>query len=284
LPFVSYGGSSLATSFISLLLLLLISSQAEEEPAALHHTHQPYVVVGTLLLGGLMAIGTLQVWWGYVRSGDLLARTDNPRRSIADQYVRRGSLLDRRNEPIVNTQGQPGSYERMTQYPALSAVTGYTHPFYGQAGLESTLDSYLRGMQGNPTSLIWSHHLLYGQPPPGLDVRLSSDLNVQRKADEVFQQEKGALVLLNAQTGEILAMVSNPSYNANTLDADWQTLMSNPDSPLINRATQGQYPLGTAFGPFLLATTLAKNQLPPLPETFNTSFQGQQWELSLIHI
>ena len=143
-------------------------------------------------------------------------------------------------------------------------MLGYVHPLYGQTGLESSLNDYLRGMRGSPTSSIWSSYLLYGQLPPGLAARLSIDLDLQRTADALLGQHKGGLVLLNAKNGEILAMASHPNYDANQLDDTWDDIVQSEDAPLINRAVQGKYPLGTAFGPFLLAN-LAQNNLPEIP-------------------
>ena len=171
LPFVSYGGSSLLISFIALFLLLTISNVEDEEPATLQDP-KPYTFLAGILALGFAAIALTSAWWTIVRAPDLLNRTDNARRSIADRYVPRGKLLDRNNQRINITEGESGTYQRSYLYPDLGPVTGYTHPVYGQAGLEATLDNYLRGLQGNPSSLIWWDHLLYGTPPPGLDVRL----------------------------------------------------------------------------------------------------------------
>jgi len=243
LPFVSYGGSSLLTSFIAMLLLLLISSQVEEEPAPLNQP-QPYWILGRLLFTGFLAAALVNGWWAVVRGPDLLTRTDNARRTIADRYVLRGALLDRNNSPIDISEGRSGDYIRVYQYPDLAPVTGYTNPFYGQAGLEASLDPYLRGTQGNPSSLIWWNHLLYGQPPPGLDVRLSIDLDLQTAADSLLGNHTGAVVLMNAKTGEILVMASHPTYNPNQLDETGAELLQDPQSPLLNRAAQGLYPPG----------------------------------------
>jgi len=260
LPFVSYGGSSLLTFYLALLLLLIISSQSEDEPAPLPgHSSSPYLVVTGLLGLGLAAASLANGWWAVWRGPDLLARTDNARRAISDRYVQRGSLLDRNSAPINLTQGESGSYTRVYQYPDLAPVTGYTHPIYGQAGLEASLDPYLRGLQGNPSLRIWWDHLLYGQPPTGLDVRLTIDLNLQRKADSLLGDHTGALVLLNAQSGEILVMASHPTYNPNSLDTIGADLAQDPRAPLLDRAAQGLYPVGTAAAPFLLATGLGEN-------------------------
>lgn len=261
LPFVSYGGSSLLTAFIALLLLLQISNPQEREPSPLPNP-RPYLLIGGGLLAGLVVLGLLSSWWSIWRSSDLLTRSDNPRRSIADRYVPRGSLLDRNSQPLDVTTGESGSFERLSNYPELSSTLGYTHPIYGQAGLEASLDPYLRGERGNPASWIWWNELLTQQPPPGLNVRLSLDLNFQRKADELLGSHSGAVVLLNASSGEILAMASHPTFDANTLEENWDKWIDDPNAPFINRATQGLYSPGGVLGPFLLSALSERGALP----------------------
>ena len=252
LPFVSYGGSSLLTSFIALLILLIISNMEDTEPAPLPDP-KPYIFLGGLLAFGFAICALASGWWAVVREADLLNRTDNPRRAIADRFVHRGELLDRNNQPINVTEGESGSYNRVYLYPQLAPIVGYTHPVYGQAGLEATLDDYLRGLQGNPASLIFWNRLIYGTPPPGLDVRLSLSLALQSKADQLLGEHTGAIILMNAETGEILTMASHPTYDPNKLDEQGEELGKNPAAPLVNRATQGLYPIGNALTPLIRA-------------------------------
>jgi len=252
LPFVSYGGSSLLTSYIALFLLLSISNVEDSEPTSIQDP-KPYSLLAGILALGLAAVSLTSAWWAIIRAPDLLNRTDNPRRSIADRYVPRGELLDRNNQPINVTEGESGTYQRVYLYPDLAPITGYTHPVYGQAGLEATLDDYLRGLQGNPSSLIWWDHLLYGTPPPGLDVRLSLSLALQSKADQLLGGHAGSIILMNAETGEILSMVSHPTYDPNKLSEEGESLALNSSAPLVNRATQGLYPIGTSLLPLIRA-------------------------------
>lgn len=252
LPFVSYGGSSLLTSFVALYLLISISNLDDQEPAPLQNP-RPYTILAGIFALGFAACALTCAWWALVRGEDLLTRTDNPRRAIADRFVPRGEILDNTNQPINITTGETGSFTREYLYPALAPITGYTHPVYGQAGLEASIDNYLRGLQGNPTSLILWNQLIYGTPPPGLDVRLSLDLSLQSTADEALRGHRGAILLMNAETGEILVMASHPTYDPNKLDEEGDTLSQNEDSPLLNRATQGLYPFGDILLPLVKA-------------------------------
>jgi len=252
LPFVSYGGSSLLTSFIALLILLIISNTEEDEPILIQNP-KPYTFLAGILALGLATCAGANAWWVVVRGGDLLNRTDNPRRAIADRYVPRGELMDRNNQPISITVGESGTYSRVYLYPQLAPIIGYTHPVYGQAGLESTLDNYLRGLQGNPASLVFWNRLIYGTPPPGLDVRLSLSLALQSKTDDLLGEHVGAIILMNAETGEILTMASHPTFDPNKLDEEGKTLRQDPFAPLINRATQGLYPIGNILLPLIRA-------------------------------
>jgi cell division protein FtsW (lipid II flippase) len=268
LPFVSYGGSSLLTSFISLLLLLLISNREEKQPAILLN-EKPYLQLTVIFLAGILVCGLVLGWWGYWRGPDLLLRTDNARRSIADKYVKRGTIFDREDRVIVQTIGVPGEYIRQIDYPSLSTVIGYQSAVYGQSGVEEGMDDYLRGLKGYPSLKLWWNHLLYGQPPPGRDIRTSIDLNVQQVADDLLDGHSGALVVLNPSTGEVIAMSSHPTFDANQIDKDWEMIIKDSNSPLLNRAIMGFYNIGDlGKGSFLESTATLSVELftpPGLP-------------------
>lgn len=110
LPFVSYGGSSLLTSFIALYFLLSISNVEDDEPAPLPNP-VPYTILAGIFALGLAACALTGTWWALVRSEDLLVRTDNARRAIADRYVLRGEVVNKNNQIIDLTTGESGTFE-----------------------------------------------------------------------------------------------------------------------------------------------------------------------------
>jgi hypothetical protein len=262
LPFVSYGGSSLLTSSVAAVILLSISAFRSERQKALPSSVMPYAVIASLLGLGLIAAALLQSWWAVVRGPDLLNRTDNARRAIADRYVVRGQIFDRNNTPITVTAGTSGDLVRVYRFPDMSPISGYTHPVFGQAGLEASLDRFLRGLQGNPTGLLVWNQLLYGTPPHGLDMRLTVDIALQEIAGRTLGDRVGAAVLMNARSGEILAMASHPSYDANELDSIGSQLLQDDGRPLLNRAAQGAYALHNAALPLITASRLDGNEDP----------------------
>lgn len=250
LPFVSYGGSSLLTSFVALLLLLLISNHLDEEPAPLEQP-APYLILYIFLSLGLFTSALASGWWAVIRGSDLVERQDNLRHLIEERYVPRGTIYGRSDSIISTTIGETGSYIRQYVYPDLAPITGYSNSTYGQAGLEASLDGYLRGLDGNPMLVILRDQLLYGMSPTGLDVRLSIDLKLQSRADELMNGQRGAVVLLNAQSGELLVMASHPTYDPNDLNEIAADLLTDPGKPLINRAALGLYPTGSILEPFI---------------------------------
>ncbi|MBE0687920.1 MAG: FtsW/RodA/SpoVE family cell cycle protein, partial [Anaerolineaceae bacterium] len=249
LPFLSYGGSSLLTVFTAILILLWIS-QNQTSRTVVQDEAEPYIFTYSIMMLSFIFISLITAYWATIRSDGLLSRTDNLRKIINDRYVPRGNLLDRQNNPISITTGDRGSYERLLQEPSLSTTVGYNHPFLGQSGLEASMDLYLRGLAGIPTSDIWWNELLYARPPDGRDIRTTIDLTRQQQLVKSLDGFDGAAVIMNAKTGEILGLWSSPTYNPTQLDEEWDELSIDENAPLINRVSQGKYEIGELIGLF----------------------------------
>lgn len=255
LPFVSYGGSSLIISIFCAFILIIISNDRQKS-IPINFNDQPYTIIGIIFSVALILVAAITGWWAIVRSYDLQHRVDNTRRLAASQYVKRGSILDRNNLIISESTGEVGSLKRFYYYPPLTNTVGYIHNKYGITGLESVFDDYLSGERGYAASYLWFNFFLYDQPPPGIDIRLTIDLNIQKQLDELLSVYKGSAVVLNPHNGEVLAISSHPYFDANKLDTKFEEWQKDEDAPFINRSIQGAYPVGEAILPFLLDENL----------------------------
>jgi len=246
LPFVSYGGSSLLVSCIMLGLTLQVSQSAQPKPGILPNP-RPYLAFGGILLISYFAVALANGWFALYRAPVLLARTDNARRYIYQQLVQRGTIYDRELQPLAISERQNDVFIRQYLYPPLSPLLGYSHPVYGQSGLERSLDEWLSGERGYRTSEILWHRLLTGTPPPGIAVRLTLDLELQKTVDLNMNDQVGAVVVVNAHNGDILAISSQPAFDTNRLTGELQTYLADPNAPLLNRAFQGRFALGPLY-------------------------------------
>lgn len=127
----------------------------------------------------------------------------------------------------------------------------------GKAGVEQTYDQILRGQDGSRDALVDSHGREVGRlrsehAVPGKDLKLTIDIDVQRAAELVLGDRNGAIVAMDPRTGEILALVSHPSYDPNAFAVrigrdEWMRLITDPNHPLLNKAIQAQLAPGSTF-------------------------------------
>jgi penicillin-binding protein 2 len=127
----------------------------------------------------------------------------------------------------------------------------------GQSGIERTYDSVLMGRDGMRRVVVDSRGREMGSMTtinalPGNDLRLTLDLDVQMAAEAALGEHSGAIVALDPRTGEVLAMVSHPSFDPNDfahrIDVEtWQRLNSDPQKPLMNKAIQAHLAPGSVF-------------------------------------
>lgn len=129
----------------------------------------------------------------------------------------------------------------------------------GKIGVEKTYEDLLHGTPGYESVEADAHsnvlrHLGRKEPIRGNDLYLSLDYGLQMVAAEQLKDKRGAVVAIDPRTGEILALVSSPSFNPNLFvtgisHTDYSALRDNLDQPLYNRALQGVYPPGSTIKP-----------------------------------
>ena len=142
--------------------------------------------------------------------------------------------------------------------------------FIGKKGIEKTYEAQLHGRTGLQQMEVTARGkpvrtLTRIDPVSGSNLVLSLDMGLQRIAEEAFKDYRGALVAIEPATGDILAFVSQPSYDPNLFidgidQESWRQLNESPDHPLINRPVYGTYPIGSTYKPFVALAALQLNK------------------------
>ncbi len=127
----------------------------------------------------------------------------------------------------------------------------------GRSGVEESYDALLRGTDGSRDVLVDSHgrevgRLGYERAIPGMDLKLTIDLDIQRAAELALGARNGAVIAMDPHTGEVLALVSHPSFNPNDFAVHvqrdvWNKLITDPNHPLMDKAIQDQLAPGSTF-------------------------------------
>lgn len=193
---------------------------------------------------------------------------DNPlnRRGNAGDVIRRGSITDANGIVLASS---PEKGIREYGYGRIAApVTGYNSEIYGSTGIESQCGNELSGSSRALGKL--GPIAQFFQNDTGNNVRLTIDANVQETAYEAMDGAKGAVVVMDASTGAIIAMVSCPSFHPADIDAAWDKLNNDEDSPLLNRAVNGLYPPGSTMK-VLIADAALDEKVTDTNETFECS-------------
>lgn len=187
------------------------------------------------------------VWFQVRRSEEVVNNTYNKRVESLINHTVRGRILSSDGTVLAETlTGADGTEQRYYPYgEKLAHTTGYVGQ--GKTGIESLANFYLLSSHES----AWSKFVndILEEKNIGDDVRTTIDLDLQLAAYEAMDGRKGAAVVLQASTGKILAMVSNPAFDPNIIAEQWEDLTaeSNHEANLLNRASQGLYPPGSTF-------------------------------------
>ncbi len=184
-----------------------------------------------------------------IKGPEIVTRPDNRRMWDIRNKVVRGIIYDRNGKELSVSEKKSGSsdYKRVYKGGAVTAhALGYYDPQYGITGLENLYDSYLSS-NISASLLAWIGNGFKEVNKKGDDVYSTLDYQLQKTAYDSLGSSKGSVVVLKVDTGEILAMVSKPSYDPNNLNKNWETLVKNKNIPLLNRSVSGLYPPGSTF-------------------------------------
>lgn len=223
-------------------------------------TNREMAIVTYLFLGlFLVMIGFLVKFL----AGDmnaLLNNQYNKRQDLLAEQITKGSILSANGKILAKTETDKNGKE--TRYYPYGEVFAHVvgRSVNGKTGLEAA-ESYTM-LTTNVNPVYGTMNQLKGEKNPGNNVVTTLHENLQKTAYQAMGSNKGAVVVMEPSTGKILAMVSTPSYDPNTVSRDWERLTSqrSENSALYNRATQGLYPPGSTFKLLMSLEYLRENQ------------------------
>lgn len=150
--------------------------------------------------------------------------------------------------------------------------------FVGKTGIEKQYENLLHGISGvkqierNVTGRIIDSQIIQ-DPKPGQDLYLSLDLDMQQKAESLLKGKRGAIVVVDTRNGEVLTLVSTPTYNPNWFvngisHKNYNQLQTSKDIPQLNRTIQGLYPPGSTVKPMVALAGLEEGVITKKRKVF----------------
>lgn len=230
-----------------------------------------------LLLFGVVFININ--WIQLIRAGKLADDDRNLRILLKEYSIRRGAILAADGVTVGASEETPQEELKFLRTyptgPLFAHVSGFYSVVFGRGGVERSHNKALTGEGGVLTMQDLGDRLLAANRE-GDTIFLSIDSRVQKTATEALGKQKGAVVAIEPATGQILAMVSLPSFDPNALSshktdevrAEWDRLQADPTKPMLNRATREAYPPGSTFK--IITTSAALDHGRGVDTTFPT--------------
>jgi peptidoglycan glycosyltransferase len=205
---------------------------------------------GTVLVLYALLFGFTSYWSIFDAEG-LENNVANKRPLLEEQQIERGEIISFDGEVIARSRqrGEGGDRIFIRQYPEgglFGNPVGYSFVERGRVGIELSHNDEL---VGNKTEFLSVLDQLRGQVQEGDDLVTSLDAEAQRTAVDALGGQKGSVVAIVPDTGEVRAMVSVPEYDPNEVASSegFQALNADEDAPLLNRATQAGYQPGSTM-------------------------------------
>lgn len=220
-------------------------SKEEKEKKRRRKENLPIIITAvlfTLVFSGM--IGNL-AWFVEHDSYDAINSIYNPRDEILSQQNIRGSIVTEQGDILAYTEVQGENERRVYPYSVQFAhVVGYSTN--GGMGIEKVANMSL--LQSNASISHKVDNDLNNSKDTGDSVVTTLNVRMQEVAFKSLGAFQGAIIVTEVETGKILAMVSKPDFDPNTIAGEWEDIINNDDSSvLLNRVTHGQYPPGSTF-------------------------------------
>lgn len=218
-------------------------SNADKNKDKIKNTHMLAIAYFYTIL--MLLLVFYLIYFTAVKSSDIIDNPYNKRIEAMEDNVIRGSILADDNSVLAQSDIMPDGTQvrRYTYGNIFSHAVGMNTK--GKSGIEKDANLSLITSNENPVSKIIN--ALNGQKNTGDSVVTTLNVKLSKAAYEALGSNKGAVIAIEPSTGKILAMVSKPDFDPNTIDDDWESVSGSEDAPLFNRCLNGLYPPGSVF-------------------------------------
>ncbi len=244
-----------------------------EPPKNRKERNRAMVKASYFMVAMFLSLVVYLVYFNVIRADSINSNAYNTKQSAKENMIIRGAIYSADGQPLAITNVDAGGNESRVYpyYQTFSHVVGYATN--GRSGIESVYNDELLTCSSSILQQI--EDSAQNVKVRGDSLYLTLNTSLQRAAYDALGNYgyNGAVVVLEPDTGKILAMVSRPGFDPNTISQDWDILVSDEaNSPLLNRATQGLYPPGSTFK---VLTTLAYiRENPDDYQNFTFNCQG----------
>lgn len=209
--------------------------------------NREFAVIAYCFIGLFLALIAYFTYFQMVRSEQFINNPYNTRLNTFAERITRGTIVSADGTVLAQTKTDASGKETRV-YPegrTYAHVVGYADN--GKAGLESDYNFEL--LRSHAFLLERVVNEIEGEKNQGDTLVTTLDDALQKAAYQALGSQRGAVVALEPESGKVLAMVSKPDFDPNTIVSDWDTILANDDqtSVLLNRAAQGLYPPGSTF-------------------------------------
>jgi penicillin-binding protein A len=206
-----------------------------------------------------------------LRADDLATHPANRRLIVREYEIARGPIVVGEHAIALSTptEGELRYLRTYPEGPRYAHLTGYYSLILQRSGLEATLNEQLTG---RPTEVVAQNlgDLLGTRDRAGNAVVLTIDPRIQTAAEAALDGREGAIVVIDPQSGSVLASYANPTFDPNPLSSHdasvvrraWDDLLARDDSPLVDRALRELYAPGSSFKIIVAAAALEHGMIP----------------------
>lgn len=206
------------------------------------------ITVMVVICAMFLSLAVYLTYFSLFEAGEVIENKFNKRIREREESILRGTIFDSAGEVLAYSTMEENRQVRYYPFKERYAhVIGYNSVTYDKSGLENSFNDIM--VKADPLDDISNFFSMDREMPKGADLYLTIDNSFTARAEKLMGKRNGAVVALKPETGEVICMYSNPSFDPNesVLSKNFSSLSQSEEAPFVGRGNQGLYPPGSTF-------------------------------------